>query len=312
MRATRVADAGTIAIVSRRASSTRTLVPFAEAAGARGSPRARHASRSCDSPHKNTAVYTRVSTEDQAEHGYSLAAQLKRLRLFCSSQGWTVAGEYVDDGFTGRDVRRPEYQRMMQERDRWDSVLVLKMDRIHRNSRNFMAMMDDLRRWGKDFVSATESLDTSTATGRFVADMLQRIAQLESEQTGERVHMGMRQAAEEGKFLGMSDPYGYRYDPGTRNLVVVPEEAEVVREVFRRYYEEGMSMRSIADALNARGVRTKRDRRWSKRQLFRILHSPLYEGARHWEDIVTPGAHEAIIPVRPRRRRRRGRRRRAR
>src|SRR3970282_1414813 len=99
---------------------------------------------------------------------------------------------------------------MMEERDLWDTILVIKIDRIHRNAQNFMAMMDDLRRWGKDFVSATESLDTATATGRFVADMLQRIAQLESEQTGERVHMGMLEAAQQGKFLGMSDPYGYR------------------------------------------------------------------------------------------------------
>lgn len=256
------------------------------------------------------AMYTRVSTEDQAREGFSLAAQRKRLQAFCSAQGWNAVDEYVDDGYTGRDVRRPAYERMMSERDRWDAILVLRMDRIHRNSRNFMAMMDDLRRWGKDFVSATESLDTSTATGRFVMDMLQRIAQLESEQTGERVYMGMKQAAEEGKFLGMSDPFGYRHDPATGSLVMVPEEAEVVREVFRLYFEERRTMQAIADALNARGVPTKRGGRWSKRQVFRILHNPLYEGTRHWDGILTPGAHEAIVPPRNRapRRRRRGHR----
>ena len=274
----------------------------------RGREGPRNSSGGRDVP-KRVAVYTRVSTEDQAREGFSLAAQLNRLRAYSASQKWTVAAEYVDDGHTGRDVKRPAYQRMLQERDAWDAILVLKMDRIHRNSRNFMAMMDDLRRWEKDFVSATESLDTSTATGRFVADMLQRIAQLESEQTGERVHMGMLEAAQQGKFLGMSDPYGYRYDAATRNLVVVPEEAEVVREIFRLYFNEHQSMQAIADGLNGRSVPTKRDRRWSKRQVFRVLHNPLYEGARHWEDTVRPAAHEAIIPIRPRRRKRkRGRR----
>ncbi len=258
---------------------------------------------------KRVAIYTRVSTEDQAREGYSLAAQLKRLRAYADAQGWVVAGEYVDDGYSGRDVKRPAYQRMMAERDLWDAILVLKMDRIHRNSRNFMAMMDDLRKWGKDFVSATESLDTGTATGRFVADMLQRIAQLESEQTGERVHMGMRQAAEEGKFLGMSDPYGYRFDRAKGNLVVVPEEAAVVRDIYRRYYDEDASMQEIADALNAAGVPTKFGKKWSKRQIFRILHCPLYEGARHWDGVLTPNAHEPIVPPGPRRRRRKGRRR---
>src|SRR3990170_777481 len=156
------------------------------------------------------ALYARVSTEDQAERGYSLEAQRDRLRSYCAAQGWDIAGEYVDDGYTGRDTRRSEYGRMMAERDSWDSVLVLKMDRIHRNSRNFMGMMDDLRTWGKDFVSATESLDTSTAMGRFVVDILQRIAQLESEVTAERVYVGMSQKAKTGTgFNGFTLPFGY-------------------------------------------------------------------------------------------------------
>lgn len=263
-------------------------------------------------PPKRVALYTRVSTEDQAKVGFSLPAQLGRLRAFCRAQGWVAADEYVEDGASGRDVNRPAYRRMMAERDRWDAILVLKMDRIHRNSRNFMQMMDDLRRWGKDFVSATESLDTSTATGRFVADMLQRIAQLESEQTGERVYMGMREAAEQGRFLGMSSPYGFRYDPTARNLVVVPEEAEVVREIHRLYHKKGVSMQGVADALNARGVPTKLGKRWSKRQVWRTIHSVLVQGTRRWDGVLTPGTHEPIVSPGPRgRRRRRSRRRRA-
>ena len=259
---------------------------------------------------KRVAIYTRVSTEDQAKEGFSLASQVNRLRAYCDGQSWTIAEEYVDDGYSGRDVKRLAYGRMMQERENWDAILVLKMDRIHRNSRNFMAMMDDLRRWGKDFVSATESLDTATATGRFVADMLQRIAQLESEQTSERVYMGMKEAAEQGKFLGMSDPFGYRHNPATGNLVVVPGEADVIRQIFRLYFEDRRSLRAIADDLNARSVHTKHGKQWSKRQLFRIIHNPLYEGARHWDDIVTLGAHEPIVDS-VARRRRKGRRRRS-
>src|SRR3970040_923876 len=99
---------------------------------------------------------------------------------------------------------------MMAERESWDKILVIKMDRIHRNSRNFMEMMDDLRRWSKDFVSATESLDTSTAMGRFVMDIIQRIAQLESEQIGGGGYMGVSQKAKGGHgALGCPSPYGY-------------------------------------------------------------------------------------------------------
>src|SRR5207247_3167901 len=100
-----------------------------------------------------------------------------------------------------------EFSRVLFRSDRWDAILVIKMDRIHRNARNFMEMMDQLGEWEKDFVSATESLDTSTAMGRFVMDIIQRIAQLESEQIGERVKMGMSQKAKEGHvILGLHAP----------------------------------------------------------------------------------------------------------
>ncbi len=126
------------------------------------------------------AIYARVSTEDQAREGFSIAAQLKRLTSYCKAREWRVAGEYVDDGFSGRDTRRPQYQRMMSEKDQWDVLVVLKMDRIHRNSQNFTRMMDELTSWGKQFNSMQESFDTTTAIGRFVMDIIQRIAQLES------------------------------------------------------------------------------------------------------------------------------------
>src|SRR6059058_6283552 len=177
------------------------------------------------------AVYTRVSTEDQAKEGFSLSAQKERLEGYCLARGWEVAALYVDDGHSGRNTRRPAYQRMIEERDRWDAILVIKMDRIHRNARNFMEMMDNLGEWGKNFVSATESLDTSTAMGRFVMDIIQRIAQLESEQIGERVKMGMTQKARVGPgILGFHPPLGYDIAEG--RLVPIEAEAEVVREMF--------------------------------------------------------------------------------
>ena len=145
------------------------------------------------------AIYTRVSTEDQAKEGFSLKAQLDKLRSYCKARGWEIAGEYTDDGYSGRTTRRPAYQKMMREMDKWDAILVIKMDRIHRNSKNFMMMMEQLRARGKEFVSMTESLDTSTAMGRFVMDIIQRIAQLESEQIGERVYVGMNKKPRWGR-----------------------------------------------------------------------------------------------------------------
>lgn len=241
------------------------------------------------------AIYTRVSTEDQAKEGFSLAAQEERLRAYCRARGWEIAGTYRDDGHSGRNIRRPAYQKMMEERDLWDTILVLKMDRIHRNARHFMEMMEALGKAQKDFVSATESLDTTTAMGRFVMDIIQRIAQLESEQIGERVYMGMSQKAKTGPgMLGFPAPLGYEVDMG--RLRIVHREAEVVRELFSRA-RAGETMDAISKALNARGVPTKRGREWTAVKVYRILHNPVYAGHLRWDRFDRKAEHEPIVSV---------------
>lgn len=241
------------------------------------------------------AVYVRVSTEDQAKEGFSLDAQKDRLRSYCKARGWDIASEYMDDGQSGRDIKRPAYQRMLEERDQWDTILVVKMDRIHRNSRNFMEMMDNLRIWEKEFSSVQESLDTSTAMGRFVVDIIQRIAQLESEQIGERVYMGMRQKASTvGGILGFNHPYGYDYISG--KLVKNEKEAEIVEVVFEDVIS-GKSTGVIADSLNNREVPTKTGKRWHKETVAKILKNPLYAGYQRWDDIIRKEEHPVIIDV---------------
>lgn len=199
----------------------------------------------------------------------------------------------MDDGYSGRDKKRPAYARMLEERDRWDTILVMKMDRIHRNSRNFMEMMDQLRTWGKEFNSMQESLDTGTAMGRFVMDIIQRIAQLESEQIAERVYMGMRQKAKarEGS-LGAPTPYGYRRMDGS--LVVDEAQAARVREMFKRA-RAGEPMSWIAERLNRIGRRTNRGRTWSVWSVRYLLSNPIYAGYVQWDELVRRGHHTPLV-----------------
>jgi len=239
------------------------------------------------------AIYARVSTEDQARDGFSIAAQLKRLRAYCLARGWTVASEYVDDGFSGRSAERPEYRRMMHEMDKWDVLVVLKMDRIHRNSRNFTLMMDLLRSWNKEFNSTQENFDTTTAIGRFVMDTIQRIAQLESEQIGERVKVGMTQKAIEGKgHLGSPEPYGYRYAEG--QLIIDPEEAAIVERIFTMAANL-CSLGQIAEALDAEGVPTKNGGPWQRATLSGILGNRTYLGKYVWGGIERDAPKLKII-----------------
>jgi site-specific DNA recombinase len=241
------------------------------------------------------AVYTRVSTEDQAKEGYSLDAQHERLLAYCEAQGWDVANVYQEDGHSGRNTKRPAYQRMMEEKQKWDIILVMKMDRIHRNSKNFMIMMENLEKWGKKFTSMNESLDTSTAVGRFVVDIIQRIAQLESEQIGERTYMGMAQKAESfGGILGFNPPFGYHFKEG--KLVLLESEASFVSGIFQSYLA-GETMSEIAWRLNRDGVTTRRIKEWTKWSVSYVLHSPVYAGFLRWEGILIPNDHEPLISI---------------
>ena len=141
----------------------------------------------------------------------------------------------------------------------------------------------------------TESLDTSTAMGRFVMDIIQRIAQLESEQIGERVYDGMRQKAKQGVgLLGSPAPYGYRYENG--KLVGIKEELDNVKEIYKMYLE-GKSLQEIVDWFNEKGIKGKKGGKWDKKTISRILSNPVYCGLVEWEDILFKGNHEAIISI---------------
>ncbi len=241
------------------------------------------------------AIYARVSTEDQAVDGFSISAQVNRLGKYCRARQWKISEEYLDKGYSGRNPNRPSYQRMLADREKWDVLLVLKMDRIHRNSKNFAIMMDKLKDWGKEFNSMQESFDTTTAMGRFVMDIIQRIAQLESEQIAERVKMGMSQKAKKGEgYLGFGEPYGFCYSDDS--LEVNETEAEVVRRIFS-LYAEGNTLSEIADRLNNEVVPTKRGGKWRKQTISKMLKNPLYCGYMEWDGIVRQAPHQEIVEV---------------
>jgi site-specific DNA recombinase len=169
------------------------------------------------------------------------------------------------------------------------------MDRIHRNSKNFTSMMDLLKERGKEFNSMQESFDTTTAIGRFVMDIIQRIAQLESEQIGERVKMGMTQKAKKGKgHNGFGEPFGYRFNEG--KLIKDEAEALVVLEIFSRCLA-GESLQEIALALNAKGIATKKSKTWEKSTVYNVLTNPLYCGNLVWDGIEQINCHHELIDV---------------
>jgi len=236
---------------------------------------------------KNVAIYIRVSSEEQATHGYSLDSQLNRLRDYCRARLWTIAGEYTDDGFTGRNTARPAYQKMLAEVGKWDAMVVIKMDRIHRSQKNFLAMIETLAKQEKEFVSMSESFDTSNAMGRFVMSIISLIAQLESEQIGERVSAGFIQKVKSGKAGYMSHrvPFGYRWDKVKHCYLEVNDEVNIVKKIFKDYLA-GATMKQLAEktGLPVTSIRY-------------YLHNTIYAGVERWCNFFRESQLVPIITI---------------
>lgn len=238
------------------------------------------------------AIYVRVSTDKQAEEGFSLDAQLHRIRAYVRSKGWEVFREYIEKGQSARTIDRPEYLRMMEESEGWEILVIWKLDRIHRDSMNFAKMMKAFRKADKDFVSIYENFDSTTVYGRFAMDIIMRLAQLESERLGERVSEGMTQKSKEGGHCGCI-PYGYR--SGEDGRLEFSEDHAVVNSMFIMRYK-GLSFERIAYNLNLEGIRTPKGKSWTANGVSRIIRNPVYAGYVRLNGEVYPGNHEPIVP----------------
>src|SRR5690606_29362237 len=151
-----------------------------------------------------TAAYLRVSTEEQSREGYSIAAQRDRLLAFCRAQGWDVAGIYVDDGYSGASLDRPQLKKLREDvrAGKVNLVLVWKVDRLSRRVSHLAQLVEEFDEHGCAFRSATEPFDTSHAAGRAFLQMLAVFAELERETIRERARHGIHQRIKEGHLHG--------------------------------------------------------------------------------------------------------------
>lgn len=255
----------------------------------------------------SAGLYLRVSTDEQAREGYSIAAQRDRLLAFCQAQGWDVAGIYADEGHSGATLDRPALTRLREDvrAGRLNVVLVWKVDRLSRRVSHLAQLVDEFDRHGSAFRSVTEPFDTSHAAGRAFLQMLGVFAEFEREMIRERVTQGIHQRVKAGYIHGRPRPLGYRV-PGNGQVWQVDErEAQVVRWIYRQYLSGVGSLRIAqalregvpelpADILQAEfarlGTHSVADRvRW-------ILKNPIYAGYTTLNGDLLPGRHEPIIP----------------
>ena len=243
-----------------------------------------------------TALYVRVSTQGQADEGFSLEAQQERLQAFCVAQGWHVCPDhiYIDAGVSGKSTERPQFQAMLAaaKEKQIQRIVAMKLDRMARNVREFLATVDQLKAWDCDLVLVKESFDTSTPHGRFALTMFAAMAELEASTITERVMSGKQQKAKKGGYNGGAEAFGYSYNAGTFEINEV--EAATVRSMFAMFLE-GKSINGIAKALNDAGHKTKTGKAFFPMTVRQTLTNGIYAGVAQWDGEEVDGVYPAII-----------------
>ena len=159
------------------------------------------------------ALYSRVSSEEQAREGVSIDAQVAALRAYAKAIGGEVFDEYVDGGFSGGGDDRPAFRRMMlnAKQRRFDVIVVCKLDRVFRNLRLLLNYLHELDGLGIKFISTQEGLDTATSLGKSSLHFMGTIGEFERDRIGERVKDARHHILSKGEWPGGSTLYGYRW-----------------------------------------------------------------------------------------------------
>lgn len=239
------------------------------------------------------ALYLRVSTEQQIEN-YSIPLQKERLHAFCNSKGWTEITEYIDPGYSGSNLNRPALEQLQKDikNNKVNVVVVYRLDRLSRSQRDTLYLIEEVFTPHQvEFISLSETIDTSTPFGRAAIGVLSVFAQLERETITDRLwNCHRKMVQEKGLWSGSGDkvPYGYkRLDDGS--LVIEEQACQHVKKIFEMYLKL-QSFTQVKHQLEKEGFKEIELKR-----IIRILKNKVYIGEVSFAGEWFKGSHEPII-----------------
>lgn len=229
------------------------------------------------------AIYVRVSTDEQAQKGISLAAQRDRCRAFCKARGWDVSKVYQDAGFSAGTTNRPAFKDMLRDAKerQFSAIVVYKVDRFSRRLRDLILLLEELKQYSVNFTSVSEQIDTTTAMGEAFFQIIGVFAQLERGMVKERVELAFDRKISKGHTVNRA-PLGYVYED--RRLIVDPEASKKVRDIF---------------AMRAAGIHYLEISAQMKipvSTLYEVIKNPTYIGLVRYRNKLYRGTHIPIIP----------------
>ena len=220
-----------------------------------------------------TVVYCRVSLDKQAEKGVSLDAQQAKARAYARLYDLDIVEVVIDAGVSAKTIARPGLERALGllKSGKAEALLVVKLDRLTRSVADLGKLVERYFAPGKAaLLSVGEQIDTRSAGGRLVLNVLASVSQWEREAIGERTSAALQHKASRGEYTGGTVPYGYRLAADGERLEPHPGEQALLAHA-RRLRRKGLSLRAVARELVAKGFRTRTGRPFAAVQVQRML-----------------------------------------
>jgi len=213
--------------------------------------------------------YARVSTDEQAKSGLGLEAQIAKIRSYADLFELTVTEIVIDDGISGKNLKRPGLIKAIRAIKAGDAegMLVAKLDRLTRNVADLGTLVQNV--FDKaELYSVSEQINTKNAAGRLVLNVLVSVAQWERETICERTSDALQAKKARGEKTGGNVPFGFEVVSGK---LIENEAEQAVIEKIKELRANGLSLRKIADRLNEEGIGTKTGKQWNATQISRIV-----------------------------------------
>lgn len=206
--------------------------------------------------------YIRVSTEEQTESGLSLAHQRAKIEAYSLAMDLDLVAVVEDAGKSAKNMNRPGLIQALEmiRRKEADSLIILKLDRLTRSVKDLGTLVETFEKTGAALISVQDSINTTTAAGRLVLNVLGSVAQWEREAIGERTAAAMRVKQERGELVGRV-PFGFDLEADGKTLTPNQAEQEAL-SLLRELRDSGMSYRKIGAELTRRGIPTKNGGAW--------------------------------------------------
>ena len=230
------------------------------------------------------AIYIRVSTQEQAQQGFSLAAQQEALENYAKALGYEVLKVYKDEGKSAENIQqRPEMMEMLQdaEKKKFSAIFIYKLNRFSRSIKYLILTIDKLKDWGIDFVSLQDKIETTSASGKLMFHIISAFAEFERNIIGDRTLFGMQRKAKEGGFITKA-PKGYVLVD--KKLEIHEEGADQVRKIYQEFLDSDVSLTQLGKkhSMTTAGIK-------------KLLQNTTYLGKVKFAKQESDGKHQALL-----------------